>query len=354
MLKIALRFTQIFDREALYKAMIVLLPLFTAAMISGDAMWLQASLVTVSALIAVDRSGMAPAGVLLHGLSITAGFTALVLSSASPAAFVACTTAIASASVLVTAQGEELRSVGNFTFIPSLYLACETVDRADGRRLLHHALVFLPYLASGIVPVVLLSAIEHRVRREPGAGYAKHFAKILQGARFTSPVAYWETTVTVILAVSVTAVIVERFDIEHGQWVIWSAASVVTGDAASACIKFRDRLVGAAVGVPLGITLGRLVLPHTRFVFDVVALLAGLTFVAFRRYRVGFGVRCACVALDLVVTGHSALAASQRVANVVIGCIIGIVFVVAVQAIARRGLEPQRCTGSARQCTNTH
>ena len=219
------RFTQIFEREGLYRAAIVLFPLFMAAMVSGETAWLQASLVSVSGLVAVDRSGMAPAGVVLHGLSIAVGFTALVLSSANPAAFVICTAAIASASVLVTAQGAELRSFGNFTFIPALYLACETADGTHDGRLLHHALVFLPYLMGGIVPVVLLSAIEHHGNREPGTGYFEHFAKILRSVGFTGSVAYWEATVAVVLAVTVAAVIVERFDIEHGQWIIWSAAS---------------------------------------------------------------------------------------------------------------------------------
>jgi uncharacterized membrane protein YccC len=157
--------------------------------------------------------------------------------------------------------------------------------------------------------------------------------------------------VAVILAVTVAAVIVERFDIEHGQWVIWSAASVVTGDAASARIKFQDRLVGATIGVPFGIVLGVFVLPHTRFVFDLVALLAVLTFVAFQRYRVGFGARCAGVARDLIVAGHSALTASERVANVVLGCIVGIVFVLAVHAIVLGQLKPQRRTRSSRRGT---
>jgi hypothetical protein len=43
--------------------------------------------------------------------------------------------------------------------------------------------------------------------------------------------------------------------------VIWSAASVVTGDAASARRKLNDRLLGAFVGVPIGVTLGFL-MPH--------------------------------------------------------------------------------------------
>jgi hypothetical protein len=30
--------------------------------------------------------------------------------------------------ILVTAKGDKLRSLGNFTFIPALYLACEAAE----------------------------------------------------------------------------------------------------------------------------------------------------------------------------------------------------------------------------------
>jgi hypothetical protein len=50
----------------------------------------------------------------------------------------------------------------------------------------------------------------------------------------------------------------------HGQWMIWSAASVISGDLTSGRQKLRDRMAGALVGVPPGIGAG-ILLQHSAF-----------------------------------------------------------------------------------------
>ncbi len=66
------------------RAVVVLTPLLLATLLSGNATWLQAGLVTISTFIAMDRSGLAPLGVVLHGAAVLAGFL-LHPSSPSPA-----------------------------------------------------------------------------------------------------------------------------------------------------------------------------------------------------------------------------------------------------------------------------
>src|SRR6476646_10767260 len=53
------------------------------------------------------------------------GFLVLLTTISTPPAFVGATAAMAAASILVTAKDHKVRSLGNFTFIPALYLACE-------------------------------------------------------------------------------------------------------------------------------------------------------------------------------------------------------------------------------------
>ncbi len=82
--------------------------------------------------------------------------------------------------------------------------------------------------------------------------------------------------------------------------------------------------------------------PHTHFVFDLVALLAVVTFVAFQRYRVSFGgTLCLCRArLD---RGRPLCPGCEPArGNVVLGCIVGMVFVLAVHAIDASQRKPQR------------
>ncbi|MGN7963969.1 hypothetical protein [Brucella sp. 22210] len=64
-------------------------------------------------------------GVLLHGTAIGVGFVMLAFARVMelPDLFIALCIAMAYMSIKIAAQGEALRSIGNFTFIPALYLA---------------------------------------------------------------------------------------------------------------------------------------------------------------------------------------------------------------------------------------
>ena len=98
--------------------------------------------------------------------------------------------------------------------------------------------------------------------------------------------------------------------------------------------------MGAFVGVPIGVAAG-LLLPHDNFVIGFAALVAVLTLVVLRHYPTAFGIRCGCAAVVLITVGQSATAAGERAANVILGGLIGILFVLSVRAIAasREGNE---------------
>ena len=73
---------------ALAGAALVLAPLILAACITGQPIWLRAGLIAISTFIGMERAGLAPLGVLLHGLAIIAGFMALLCALILPAFFV--------------------------------------------------------------------------------------------------------------------------------------------------------------------------------------------------------------------------------------------------------------------------
>ncbi|HLZ64585.1 MAG TPA: FUSC family protein [Aliidongia sp.] len=323
---------QTVDIRSLARAVLVLAPLFAAALSTGNPQWMRAALVTASAFIAMEKTGLAPLGVALHGLAIGAGFLTLLATVPFPSFFAVGSATMAAGTILLTVKGERLRTLGNFTFIPALYLACEFTEmRGDSAFV--RGCTFLPYLALAILPVLLFSAAEHEYKREPHVRYPAHLGRVRHpDADLGTAARYWEGVVAVALAAGVAALFAEWRHLSYAQWLIWSAASVVTGNAAGARRKLTDRAAGALVGVPIGVICAWLV-PHVPSLLHLAEISAVLTLTAFRIYRLGFGARCACVAFALTFAGQTE-GAIERVANVALGGSIGLAFVFAAHAVA--------------------
>jgi hypothetical protein len=327
---------EVFERRALGRVLLALSPIMLLALATGHAQWWRVSLVTVSVAIATDRARLAPLGVAAQCLAIAAGFLAIVASFTHPGVFVGVMVLLGMGSVLVTVRGTEMRSLGNFTFIPALYIACEIAEGSDRNVLFPRALTLVPYLLAAPVPVLLACLIaQWRSRPTGGVSAWTHFAQwTLRGAT-TRPVEYRNAMITIVLAVGLASALVQWRSLLHGQWVIWSAASVVTGSIASARVKLHRRCVGALVGVPAGLAIG-VVVPHTPWLGDLILLVALLSLVGIRSYTVAFGTRCACAAMLLLVTGATWTQASDRLFAVLLGGTIGLLCTGAVHVVSRR------------------
>lgn len=319
-----------FDFDSFGRALAVCIAPVGLYGLTGDENWLLASLVTISLFIGIERVGLAMLGVLAQTAAIGAGFLLLSFAKSSPPTFVAGCAMLAASAVALSLAGARLRSLGNFVFIPSLYLACETADAHVS------TLQLIPYLGAAALPVFVLSYIDI-VRRTP----ARRRLRALMNWRrpgdlgpAASPGDAAAAVTAVTLAVASAASLVEWRALAHGQWVIWSAASVVTGNAAMARSKLRDRGLGAFTGVAIGLVLGSL-LPHGTLVYAVLALASALTLVTFRQYVPGFAARCACIACASWIAGQSTTIATERVVNVLLGGLIGVAFVVATSWVGK-------------------
>lgn len=330
---LAARAGRAFDLPTLGRTLAVCAPTIALYGATGDARWLLASIATVSIAIAVERVGIAPLGALAQGAAIVAGFLSLSRALSAWPAFVAGCATLAAAAVALSRCGARLRSLGNFVFIPSLYLTCEAAAAH------HSATRLVPYLGAAMLPAIALSGVQ--AWRNAPAAHRLHALARWRGARelgrpaASSDVA--QAIVAVALAVAAAALLVEWRHIDNGQWAIWSAASVVTGDAATARVKLRDRGLGALAGVPLGLAAGH-ALPHGALVYTLATLASVLTLVAFRHYATGFGARCACIACASWVAQQSTAIAAERVVNVLAGGLIGITCVLATHWFATRPL----------------
>ncbi|CAI0811351.1 TIGR01666 family membrane protein [Serratia entomophila] len=321
----------------LKRAAWTLAPLLALTLLTGDINWLKASVVTISLFIVYERVGLAPLGVACHALVLLLAFLALLLAMRQPAIFVLVCTLAAAAAVGVSAYGGKLRSLGNFTFIPALYLACETAEGVAPAQVAQRVLPLLPYLAAAVLPVLTISLVEHVL-----AGRRWHHVfKLHRNGDLGARVACGEALFAVGLAVALAAAIVEWGQLGYGQWVIWSAVSVVTGDTTTARKKLYQRGAGAMVGVPVGVSLGY-IMPHSVLMYEFLTVAAMLTLVSFSHYALGFGARCACIASALMVIGQTPEIAAERALNVLLGGGIGLLFVFLLHfAVAAKGGVPK-------------
>lgn len=314
----------------LVRALLVLAPIVGIAAIEDDAHWLQLSAMTMCTFIVYERSGTAPFGVLLHGMVILFSFAALFLSLQDPALFVLLCAVFAMASVRLTIGGSKLRTLGNFTFVPALYFAVEAFDASGGRQSAHLA-VFIPMMLVGVTPTLLLAIIEYSRAPREGGAFWSHCGRLLREVDRGQPLSDWTPVVSIAVAVLTAAALVETLHLNHGEWVIWSAASIIGGDVAAARNKWRDRTVGALIGVSLGLALGT-VTPHNSFFYGASVIASLLTLVAFRSYVTGFGARCLFVVLAIIVADGGTTAAAPRAENVALGGLIGFLCVLGANA----------------------
>lgn len=311
----------------LLRAVIGLAPFVVLALATGNAIWMKASLLAIATLIAEDKLALRPLGVLAHGIAVIAGAYLLLLAERVPALFVIACMLLAGGVILLASHGKKLRALGNWTFIPVLILANELHGGRTVDALMHSVPATLPYLLVALVPALISAQV--RTRGKPVARWSN-----LDDFGLRAP--FGEDLVAMIASVGIAALLVEHGHMEHAQWVIWGAASIVTGAVDTARTKLKNRAFGVIVGVPAGVLLGQYVVPHTGMAVTLATLATFLTLVAFQRYVVAYFFRCLFVALAIMLANQSAADAFERLTHVLAGGVVGLACVIGVHLAARR------------------
>ena len=307
----------------LLRALIVVGSFVSAYFISGEAALLNLALIAVSLLIPALRLQLPPKVIAWHYCAILATFAALFLAAPVKPLFVVLTALAGFLAVAGTRYGEHFRTLGNWVFIPAVYLACEVREGVSAAEALRHAGIII---VSSPVALALVCAIQLYDQRQPDNA----------AISFGPPASEWLLPASATaLAVFAAAALVEILDLAQGQWVMWSAASVVVGDLSASTDKLKQRAIGAFVGAPLGFLAG-LALTQNRIGYALAVLAATLTLISFSRYIVGFGLRCFFIALAASFAGGASGIAEERVANVVIGGVFGLVAVALTDIVWRR------------------
>ncbi|WP_441237628.1 FUSC family protein [Bradyrhizobium sp. 930_D9_N1_4] len=316
----------------LLRALIVVGPMVAAYFISREPALLNLGLVAVSLLIPALRLQLPPKVIVWHYFAILVTFAALFLAAPVKPLFVVLTALAGFLAVAGTRYGEHVRIIGNWVFIPAVYLACEVREGVSAAEALRHAGVII---ASSPIALALVCAIRIYDRRRHGNA----------ASSFGPPAAEWFLpAAATAMAVFAAAALVEILNLAQGQWVMWSAASVVVGDLTASTGKLKQRAIGAFVGVPLGFLAG-LALPPSRVGYAIAVLAATLTLISFSRYILGFGLRCFFIALAASFAGGASGIAEERIVNVLIGGTFGLIAVALTEIVWLRVMRNARPSG---------
>lgn len=132
----------------LLRALIVVGPMVAAYFIARETALLNLGLVAVSLLIPALRLHCPPKVIAWHYLAILVTFATLFLAAPIKPLFVVLTALAGFLAVAGTHYGEHFRTLGNWVFIPAVYLACEVREGVSASESLRHAGVII--LASPI------------------------------------------------------------------------------------------------------------------------------------------------------------------------------------------------------------
>jgi hypothetical protein len=316
----------------LLRALIVVGPMVAAYFIARETALLNLGLVAVSLLIPALRLHLPPRVIAWHYLAILVTFAALFLAAPIKPLFAILTALAGFLAVAATRYGEHFRTLGNWVFIPAVYLACEVREGVSASEALRHTGVIM---VSSPIALALVCAIRIYDQRRQGDATTS----------FGAPAAAWFLPAfATAMAVFAAAALVEILDLAPGQWVMWSAASVVVGDLTASTDKLKQRAIGAFVGVSLGFLAG-MVLPQSRVGYALAVLAATLTLISFSRYIVGFGLRCFFIALAASFAGGASGIAEERIVNVLIGGTFGLIAVALTEIVWLRVNRKARSPG---------
>lgn len=317
------------------RALVFVALLLVFSLSGNQRLWMQASLVGLCTLLTHERLGLAASGMMLHGAAIVAGYILLSFALPAPPLFVVLCAVMAAGAIAMEAAGRKLRTLGFFTFIPSLYLACEVrAHCGTGAEMSACILGIAPFMAVSLILAAVIAETSHAWRSRKSGGRVS-FRRLAHGSDFGMASFDGAAFGAVLVAVAGMAAFTEWYGLPDRQWAIWSAVSVIAAEAGKAHVKLGNRLFGAVLGVPAGIVLGQY-MPHDMLVYDFAVLGATMTLIALKRYIVAVTFRYGLAALAMTVAGQSALMAEQRIVNVLLGGVAGFICIQAARLLVRR------------------
>ncbi|WP_429235980.1 FUSC family protein [Aeromonas salmonicida] len=283
------------------------LPCIALFLYCHDSGWLTIGLISASLYLTQTSIKWGWVGLLLHWSVILVGISILFISFPYPWLFALLTALLAGGCIAISHWGCLLRSLGSWVIIPAVYIACELHAKGGSSSYMT--------LMRG-VPVALLGPILLSFMN--GHSWQRASLRSYLGQQSTS---VWPMVFGIVVAVFIAALCVDTFQLEHGQWMIWSVVSVSTGERQSMYQKLGGRIKGGLLGSCVG--LAGLMLPHVDFMASMSVFLTPLTLVV-RNYSLSFACRCMLIVLSTASLHQGETIALYRLLNVLAGGILGV------------------------------
>ncbi len=309
-------------------ATLSLLPLIIAACYAHNLLFLKLGLISISLFIAANRVKYHAPVICLHFLLILFTFSLLYWSIHCCAIiFVTACALMAFGCVYITQLGDKLRTLGNYTFIPAVYLACEIQYSVGPQAWRTTYWQFLKITPLALASVLLLYYACHNVWATNSKKISilsksiKHYWLIHDSGTISRN--WLPSSIAIFIGVFIAASLAVLGHIASPEWLIWSTASVISAELIISRMKFIQRIVGALVGITVGLSLCPFI-AQTPLTYSLAVLGIMLTLTCFKRYFLSFSSRCFFITLAAYAISHSEHLALIRIQNIFLGGIIGI------------------------------
>ncbi|MCW5738479.1 MAG: FUSC family protein [Enhydrobacter sp.] len=347
---------------SILRTLAALAPSVVAFVVTGDPIYLKLCVVTVSLWAGVVRVSQSLWLLIGHATVLATIVSVLYVALPYPYVFTGLCAIGAFFRVYIARAGVHLRSLGDFTLLPAVYLACEihaTDDGGPGSTLAYlQTLEHFPIsVASVVFTLFLWQGWVHwsESGRHHSAAYAEaahralahigRFSSITVGAKPVEPPSYDPTALAWLhfLAVLVTGVWVTLAQLPHGQWAILSATAVITGDLRKLPSVLRDQIVGVVLGVAAAVALVPF-LTFSEAIYGMMMVGAALAAIAFSRTVVSGAFKAFFAVMIALAMGSGTRLGYERVEDVVAGVLTGVavsLIVPPAMAFVRRRLVGQ-------------
>ncbi|MCY9856162.1 FUSC family protein [Vibrio mediterranei] len=205
----------------------------------------------------------------------------------------------------LTRYGSNLKIYASFIIVPAFYLSTE-MNRL-GVPETEIASTYMTHLPLSILPSIIISLLTKTSNNK------MNFGGIY--------IEYNNSTISVFASVLICTLFSYYFNWQHSEWILWSAVSVCTGELSSMRAKVKHRLLGATVGITLGMIIS-FYTPNSDVLRYMSVALIPLT-IPLKNYLFAFSTRCTLTVLSVGMISQIDEVAMYKVLSIYVGGFIG-------------------------------
>lgn len=327
---------------SILRSFMTLLPGIVCFAVTSDPIYLKLCVLTIALWVGVHRVSQSAWLMLGHAGVLAVAITILYACVPYPYLFALVCAVGAFCRVYVVRGGPHLRSLGDFTLAPAVYLACELYATDEGgaaswqtyTRTIEH----IPVSAASVFLFLFawqgwrqwLETDHHdlaafRAAAERALDHIGRRRQIATGEQPPDPLSYDPLTHAALhfFAVLLTGLWTDLAHMQQNQWAIMAATLVITPDLHKIRATLQDQVFGFGIGAIAGLSL----MPFVTFsetVYGALVVMAALTVVAFNRVIFTYVVHGFFAVMIAQALGQGTRLGYLRVENLTAGALTGV------------------------------